>query len=322
MKTKTDTIPLHKLSEFEKFYLNNGTELPSLFKAQLHKGGTSYFSIFLRTENPCKSEIDINRSEFYKILLITRGSGILHYGTGKYQIEPNSLLFLKPTEVKSWQATTKEQEGFYCIFTEQFFAFNPAHLRDLKMNSLFAPGASPVLQLTLKQLNIVHATLKKLYEEFSEKNTFNEDLCRLYLHVLLIESKRFLQGSPTNNYNSSAPFQLTQKFFELLENEFSKATLNGGIKLRFPADFAEKLFVHTNYLNACVRKITDKTVHEHIRDRMLSEAQLLLTYTDLNIAQIADKLGFKEATHFTSIFKKATRITPVKYREAKATDRN
>lgn len=123
---------MHNLESFEKFYIEPTTKTPARREEQVRNAGISYFSIFLRTEHPCKTEIDINRSEFYKILLITEGSGVLNYGTREYQINPASLLFLKPSEVKSWKATTTKQEGYYCIFTDQFYCMFHGHLRELR----------------------------------------------------------------------------------------------------------------------------------------------------------------------------------------------
>src|SRR5262245_43724070 len=114
-------IPLHTLKSFDEFYLDSTSTIPPRHKHQVVEAPISYFSILLRSEHPCKDEIDVNRSDFYKVLLITKGSGILIYGTEKYDIGPNTILFFKPSEVKSWKALTKEQEGYYLIFTEKFY---------------------------------------------------------------------------------------------------------------------------------------------------------------------------------------------------------
>jgi hypothetical protein len=72
--------------------------------------------------------------------LITKGFGVRQYGTNEYEVTPNSLLFLKPTEVKSWKATTNDQEGILLHLNKLFLATNPLELSNLKSNPLFTPN--------------------------------------------------------------------------------------------------------------------------------------------------------------------------------------
>lgn len=308
-----EKIPLRNLESFEKFYIEPKTKTPARHQEQVRYSCISYFSIFLRTEHPCKTEIDINRSEFYKILLITEGSGMLTYGAKEYLIKPTSLLFLKPSEVKSWKATTTGQGGYYCIFTDQFYSMVPGHLRELRQGALFGPGSSPVLPLNDRELGIVSPILEKLHTEFSERNDYNIEIVRMYLHVLLLESARIIGQSNAPSSDNSAATLLTERFLKLLDDEFTRDE-NKSCKLKFPSDFAERLTVHKNHLNAFVKMVTGKTVSEHIHNRLLTEAQLLLTHTDMNVSEIAYKLGFKETAHFSSFFKKNLTLTPVAFK--------
>ena len=308
-----EKIPLHDLESFEKFYIEPKTKPPARHQEQVRNSRLSYFSIFLRTEHPCKTEIDINRSEFYKILLITEGSGVLTYGDKEYLIQPTSLVFLKPSEVKSWKAITTKQEGYYCIFTDQFYSMFHGHLRELRHGKLFGPGSNPVVILNDWELGIVSPILEKLLAEFNERNDYNIEIVRMYLHVLLLESARIVGQSQAHSFDNSAASLLTERFLKLLDDEFAKDG-NESCKLKFPSDFADRLAVHKNHLNAFVKMVTGKTVSEHIHSRLLTEAQLLLTHTNLNVSEIACKLGFKETAHFSSFFKKNLNVTPVAFK--------
>lgn len=307
-------IPYCPVGQFAEYYVdqnNSKSEAIDRIKGDNRK---PFFSIYLRTVNPCKAEIDINRTEFFKILLITKGSGVLQYGTNEYEVRPNCLLFLKPTEVKSWRATTNDQEGFYCIFNELFLATNSFELSELKINPLFTPSSPPVLPLIGDEVLTMHSIFSDLYDEFSATTTFSEDICRLHLKIILLRSRRLLHESfDQSKANVSAATYLAQRFNDILEEEFIKKET--GTHLRTPSEYAEKLCVHTNYLNASVKKATGKTTQAIINDRTLQEAQILLKYTQLTTSEIADQLGFKETTHFCSFFKKMASITPLQYRK-------
>jgi AraC-like DNA-binding protein len=52
----------------------------------------------------------------------------------------------------------------------------------------------------------------------------------------------------------------------------------------------------------------------YISKRVNLEAKRLLTHTDLPVGAIAEKLGFREATHFSKFFKRETNCTPKEFR--------
>jgi AraC-like DNA-binding protein len=111
-----------------------------------------------------------------------------------------------------------------------------------------------------------------------------------------------------------ARFQLTQKFKDLLEEQFS-ATEELDPQIRTPAQFATQLRVHPNHLNATVKYTTGKTIRELIKDRTITEARILLKHTDKQITEISYQLGFKEPASFIHFFKKSTGITPLNFRK-------
>ena len=308
-----DNIPLHKLETFDRFYVEQKNRAPLRHREQIEKKAVSYFSVFERDENPCKAEIDIHRSEFYKILLNINGHGFLIYGNKKYVVQPGGILFLKPTEVRSWQATSKDQEGYYCIFSEQFYAMTESHLRELRHGPHFSPGVSPVVSLDDNQSRIITPVFEKLYREFN--GDYNIEILRMYLHILLLEASKIRGSLEKNSEGTPTSYILAQKFLELLETQFTSPE-NQAMELKFPSDFAEKLFVHNNHLNAIVKSVTGLTVREHIHRRLLAEAQLLLAYSKLNVSEISYRLSFREPTHFCSFFKKHLNTTPAEYKRS------
>jgi len=74
--------------------------------------------------------------------------------------------------------------------------------------------------------------------------------------------------------------------------------------------YAERLNVSANYLNEIVKSETGISAKKHITARLLLEAQNLLRYSEMDIAEISYVLQFSEPTHFTKFFKKETGLTP------------
>jgi AraC-like DNA-binding protein len=74
------------------------------------------------------------------------------------------------------------------------------------------------------------------------------------------------------------------------------------------------LHISTNYLNRLCREYRGVTGGEIIRERVIIEAQRLLQYTTLSVAETAYKLGFESPSYFITFFKKNTGTTPEGFR--------
>ncbi|MDJ1467325.1 helix-turn-helix transcriptional regulator [Cytophagaceae bacterium DM2B3-1] len=85
------------------------------------------------------------------------------------------------------------------------------------------------------------------------------------------------------------------------------------MKIKTASEFADQLYVHPNYLNALVKNQTGKTLREHIQDRLLYEAKVLLTQTDWDIWTISYVLGFSEQAAFTTFFSKKEGASPLNF---------
>jgi len=80
-------------------------------------------------------------------------------------------------------------------------------------------------------------------------------------------------------------------------------------------EYARLLHVSADHLSAEVKKHTGRNASEIIAERLITEAEYLLTYTDLQVAQIADQIGFTEPTHFTRFFKRHVKEGPSEFRQ-------
>ncbi|WP_443081758.1 helix-turn-helix domain-containing protein [Tepidibacter sp.] len=52
---------------------------------------------------------------------------------------------------------------------------------------------------------------------------------------------------------------------------------------------------------------------DYIQCRKIGQAEHLLTYTDLNIGQVANAVGYSNAGRFSELFRKSTGILPGEY---------
>ena len=78
---------------------------------------------------------------------------------------------------------------------------------------------------------------------------------------------------------------------------------------------AEKYFAHPNHFIRAFRDKTGQTPAKYIKQKRLEMAKRLLEQTDLNIAEIIEKVGIKDVAHFSRAFKEYYNLPPLKHRQ-------
>ncbi|UPK70148.1 AraC family transcriptional regulator [Chitinophaga filiformis] len=273
----------------------------------------SAFSIHSRSTNPCREYISASRRDYYKISLITKGGGILTLGDRTYVIKAPAMVFINPLEPKTWQPEG-EQDGYYCMFTEHLFETERRYRDELLHYPLFQTGANCVLNLTEQQGEDLLDLFKRLCKENKEGDAYRLEAITIYLQLLLLESKRIGVGEFVPQRTLTTAQLLAERFIDTLEKQFPITSEQEQVHLKTASDFALKLNVHPNHLNATIKRVTGRTTSEHIRQRILLEARLLLLHTEWPIAIIAHCLGFEEPASFSHFFKSQTGHTPHTFR--------
>lgn len=291
----------------EEFYRDKFDWLPGNLQQNI-----GHFNVF-RLEDcvgPQAKRVVYSRRSFYKISL-SRGSGICHYADKSVELSGSSLMFFSAQVPYTFEELSENRTGFFCIFTESFFTEKfRGGLTNLPM---FQLGAKPIYALTNAQDEFVSNVFLKMIEEINSDYIFKYDLIRNYVTELMHYA---LKTQPTENLykHPDAKSRITSVFAELLERQFPIESPSQRFTLRSANDFAQRLSVHVNHLNRAIRETTGKTTTDHIAERLLSEAKLLLRHTDWNVSEIGYCLGFEEPAHFNNFFKKQTQLTPSSFR--------
>ncbi|MFL9481625.1 helix-turn-helix domain-containing protein [Chitinophagaceae bacterium LWZ2-11] len=268
-----------------------------------------HFNVYRRDDMICRKHAPYNRRDFYKISLII-GTGILYYADKGIEINKPALLFSNPHIPYSWEASSEEQTGFFCLFTETFInATNDS----IKNSPLFKIGGNPVFFIEQNRQNFISSLFEKMMEEINSDYVHKYDLLKTYVDLIIHEALK-LQPADTYFQHNNASSRIASLFYELLERQFPIDTPEHIFKLKSANDYADRLSVHVNHLNRAVKEVTGKTTTEHIAERVIKEAKALLLHTDWNVSEIAYSLGFEYPAYFNNFFKKQTSITPKAFR--------
>ena len=80
-------------------------------------------------------------------------------------------------------------------------------------------------------------------------------------------------------------------------------------------EVAEQVYLSKSYFCRIIKEELGCTFTEYVNQLRMERGKLLLTSTDLSIAEIACAVGFGEQSYFNRIFKKQTGISPGSYRK-------
>ena len=85
-------------------------------------------------------------------------------------------------------------------------------------------------------------------------------------------------------------------------------------KSRSVAYYADRLNISTTYLSRIVKRVTGHTVYTHLAELLCADARRYLECTDLDIREIADRLGFSDQSAFGKFFRARNGLSPTRYR--------
>lgn len=285
----------------EEFYKRTQLPLPGIFTK--HQG---HFNVFGRG-NTCKGPVVYSRRDFYKISFII-GTGVLYYADKGIEVKQPALVFSHPLIPGSWEPLSDEQEGYFCLFTEDFINSHDKSSALLE-SPLYRPGGTPVYFITEERQRVIHELFKKMQQEMASAYMYKYDLLYNYVSILIHEALK-MQPADTYFKPKNASTRIASLFLELLERQFPIDSPEQSLQLKTAADYANQLAVHVNHLNRSVKEMTGKTTSEHIAERVIGEARALLMHTNWNISEIAYALGFEYPSYFNNFFRKQTSRTP------------
>ncbi len=161
-----------------------------------------------------------------------------------------------------------------------------------------------------EDLLIQHIGLALLAEAESETpagRLYAESLIQtLTLHLLKNYSTANLK--PENSNGGLSGYKLRRA------QEFIRANLEEDLSL---AEIAAASDLSQFHFARAFRKSTGLTPQQYLMNQRIERAKELLAKDDLPIVEISLQTGFKNQSHFTTLFRKFTKFTPKMWRELK-----
>ena len=292
-------------------------DISELIPAIVTHGDDWGIKVFNRASQHCQKYMPPNRRSFYKILFINEGDVIFTIGTETYYINKPTILFLHPNEICSWKNLSLLNggcsTGHYILFKEEYLHQNPIIKILAERYRCFLTPANNIYQLEPNSADVIDRLFLNMHEEAAKNTLAGNDALLAHFQLLIIESAR-VGNRPQEQIAVNNDFRHIQRFFQLLEKEFSVVNYDMPLRIRKAQDFANELGLHPNYLNSLLKTHTGQSLSNYLIDRVLEESKVLLKQTDWNLQQIGYALGFNDQSNFSRFFKKSVGQTAMQYR--------
>lgn len=89
-------------------------------------------------------------------------------------------------------------------------------------------------------------------------------------------------------------------------------------KLNWSSILSEEMHYEYNYLSNLFSSVEGITVEQYIIRQKIERAKELLFYDELNLSEIAAKLGYSSVAHLSTQFKKVTGFTPSELKRSRS----
>ena len=284
--TIRDIIDYRKISwnkSDEFFYL---TAIPKVFEEYALK--PNYFSYGLLQSGSIKIEVD------HKDFLI-KGHSLLVY-------RPNQIIRILDIEPGT--------KGSFILFTKQFLDYLNENIFSVSKFSFLSYQFDSCVHLSALDYYQLKDVFRKIFDLIIGTSSERwEYIARNLISVLVYETQDVLENYKKKDISTGTTSG------SMLSSNFKKLVAEHYKSMRNISYYAAELNISINYLHKLIKKQTGSTPAAIINLKLMNEAKSLLSYTHLNISEIAYELNFSDVYAFSKFFKKQTGISPSLFRQ-------
>lgn len=255
------------------------------------------------------------RAGFFRIIHFTNASLRYMIPDKEHDINTNCLCFTFPGKLESWTRVGRIY-GFVLYFNPSFAGLDITRSNFNDAYPYFNFDAETMIPLTTEESGKLAGLEIEMTQEIGSESVDKLEMIQKYLHLYLLQVKRiYLTKVNSFTAEEKSSKSLLRRFYKVLDDCLYEVPERENPEIPTVSLIAKKLFVNANYLNSIVKNLTGKTASAHIQEKLMLEARSLLIHTDLNITEIAYKLGFNSTPYFNRFFKKNASLPPLSYRK-------
>lgn len=250
------------------------------------------------------------RLEYFSIIWLSEGEGVLKADFTQYNITKGTMLFFAPFH--PFMITGTGIKGVMVNFHHDFFCVIKHHKEVACDGILFNNiNQTPLVNIPPEEAPTIRMLIDQVENELKVAGLAQHDLLISYLKILLINVTRIkvsqnISRPPLTDHGSES--ETLRQFRAYIDKYFREKHSAG--------EYADLLNMTVKNLGKIVKEYYNRTPTDMITERIIVEAKRDLYLTSKPIKEIAYDLGFKDEYHFSRYFKNAVNTSPQAYRNS------
>ncbi|MDG5786633.1 AraC family transcriptional regulator [Evansella sp. AB-P1] len=271
-------------------------------------------SFYIHYNNHDASKVDMEHYHLhddYEIYYLLEGSRIYYINGKKYKIHENNLVFINKNVIhKTGTADFPTHKRIVMNFKPSIIQKHDHSLLSL----LFENGPTIISVPPYRQKKIIEL-MTSLYKEYGVNDSDGNTYIRSLLLLLLIESKRLVEQQQEVEKEASISVEDALPYDNVVISNIIKYINNNYMNDVSLPHLSNKFHLSEAYISRLFKKVTGCNTINYINTVRIKEGKRLLLETDLKIAVIAKKVGFKNNVHFYRVFKSVNDVSPTNFRK-------
>jgi AraC family transcriptional activator of pobA len=244
----------------------------------------------------------------YQLVFVEQGHVRIMLDGNEYHQQGPCFISVPPGVVHGFEFEREATSGWVVTVAELVLMDEHFQLEfPFRSTLLSQPGVVSMAHVHPRESGIVGDYLQQLNEEYCFHHSGRLPMFAWLLYALLTRLGRVQEEQQRASAPQAPQEERYSRLIQLIENHYRE---------HWPIErFASELNTTTSSLNRTCKRISDLTAADLLYNRLALEAQRLLIYTAVPVAQIGYELGFSDPAYFSRFFRKRVGISPSDFRE-------
>lgn len=253
-----------------------------------------------------------------RFLFILKGEGKITIDGVEYSIHPHTMIAIMPWTITDITEVNKPLELIKIIYNSDYvnnFVKNIYNPEYVVVKLLRLIESSPLAYCnsiqTNQVLNIMDDIKREVGAEYILDIKEQNELSNIYINTKLVELmlyfSRLVYSSSKNEISKKTETENQQQIFKYMYSHLcEKLTLSRLSKL---------FYMSESSISKHIQDIVGLSFNDLLNEMRIAKAVDMLMYTDLNLQDIAESVGYVDASHLLRMFTNRIGTTPNEYRK-------
>lgn len=248
-----------------------------------------------------KENADLSSLHFhngYELIFVTKGEADIEIDCVPHKAKAPAIILLNPFEQHKITGASEDYERTILVLSADVLEQNVSP-RLIAMLKCRPQGFSHVVNPKVSDFVNICAILDSISNELELDALFKEQYllnCVYNMLILMYRTEKIVS-------DFSLSMMKAQAYID--ENYFQINSI---------ADIAKKFCVSMSHFSRSFKAYSGYSPVEYLKNTRLYHAQQLLMYSDYNVYEISEKIGFKDKNNFIRQFKNKFKLSPLKFR--------